>query len=779
MMKQPIAESNQPNTAEPSGEMSHPNHVHTAEIAEALERDKRTVEKRASNGRPRAGEAPWPHYWETVKGGRRKYFVLDELPDDVQAAVRKARDREATRRALAIAAETAQSVVQDSFGQAGTELGAAAKARDEEIAAARRKRKEDGLKRFSALSPDSDKYKRAQARKWMVLCTFQFQREHGVGNQASREAVANAINTGDLHVPAHVLPWIPSRDGIRRLSARTLEKWVLAFEKGGIWALTDGYGKRKGQSKIATDERLYKLVVGSMVQHPHIKGTEVHQYLEAEFQGEDVPSVRAIQRFMTEWKHENAQIWTYMTNPDRWKNVFMAAAGSHFENINAMNQLWEMDSTPGDWLLEDGRHSVIGVIDLWSRRLKLYVSKTSKAMAVCQLFRRTVLHWGVPEGVRTDNGKDYVSDQFSGVLRDLEVVQEICIPFASEEKGTIERALQTMSHGILDLLPGFIGHSVADRKQIEARKSFADRVMTKGDVVEVAMTSEQLQQELDKWVEHVYNHNKHGGLNGQTPYARVASWAGPVRRIEDERALDMLLAEVAGTRTITKKGVRFNHYTYFNDSLFAYAGREALLKYDEQDLGTLYAYVEGEFVGALTCYELQGISRQEAAVAAKAKQKKLVAEQSREYKAFTKEVSQNITEVVMEHRMAHSEKLVAFPKQEESYTSAGLDEAGEAARSRFLGVEVPRQDKEMVARAKQALQNDVQPAESAGNVVSLGSAKEKYERWLELDRIKAQGGVIEDPRLQRFYRDFRGSPDYESQKVLAEMRQAQAARNAK
>ncbi|WP_027853509.1 DDE-type integrase/transposase/recombinase [Marinobacterium litorale] len=778
-MTQSVAKTNLVGAGEVSNSIAPTAHVLTNEIAEALGRDKRSIEKRASNGLKRAGEAPWPAYFETVQGGRRKYFVLDELPQDVQTAVRKKRKAEAYQRALDAAAAKAQATDLDPHERAGVELATEVEARHQREAQVRRSRKEEGLKRFSALPKDSDKYKRAKAREWFVLCTYEYQRDNGIGAQQSRAEITEAVNCGSIHVPAHVVPWIPCRDGVRRLTARTLENWVQAYEKGGIGALTDGYGKRRGQSKIASDPVLFKTVLGSMIRFPHIKGSEVREYLKAVCSGIDIPSVRSIQRFMRDWKEENAQIWTFMTNPDRWKNVYMAAAGSHFEQITDMNQLWEMDSTPGDWLLEDGRHSVIGVIDLHTRRLKLYVSKTSKAMAVCQLFRRAVLDWGVPEGVRTDNGKDYVSEQFSGVLRDMEIVQEVCIPFASEEKGTIERALQTMSHGILDLLPGFIGHSVADRKQIEARKSFAERIMQPDEVVEVAMTSAELQERLDQWVEHIYSHNPHSGLSGKTPFECVSACKGPIRRIEDERVLDMLLAEVAGTRTISKKGVRFNHHTYFNDSLFEYAGREAMLKYDEHDLGRLYAYVEGAFVGVLTCYELLGISKQEAAVAAKAKQKRLLSEQSREYKAMSKDVSENIADVVLEHRIAESEKLAAFPKREERYTSAGLDEAALAAQTRNPNLSIPQQDPEQAARAKAALQNAKKPEGDGGNVISMGTAKEKYERWLELDNQVRQGMEIKDERQLRFYENFPGSPEYVGQKELAEMHLALKARNAK
>ncbi len=56
------------------------------------------------------------------------------------------------------------------------------------------------------------------------------------------------------------------------------------------------------------------------------------------------------------------------------------------------------------------------------------VSKSSTAAAVKQVLRRSMLGWGVPEAVRTDNGKDYVSDEVDSLLCDLEIIHEICIP---------------------------------------------------------------------------------------------------------------------------------------------------------------------------------------------------------------------------------------------------------------------------------------------------------------------------------------------------------------
>ena len=235
---------------------------------------------------------------------------------------------------------------------------------------------------------------------------------------------------------------------------------------------------------------------------------------------------------------------------------------------------------------------------MYSRRCKYFVSKTSTATAVKQVIRRCILDWGMPQGVRTDNGKDYVSIEVDTLLADLSIGNEVCIPFASEEKGTIERLNRTMSHGILELLPGFIGHNVSERKAIESRKSFAKRVMTPGETVHVELTAAELQQLLNDWCDHVYAKNPHSGLNGQTPWAVANAWTQPIRRIQEEHALDELMASIAGFRIVGKKGIHFDRRIFIDPTgqLYMHVGEPVTLRYDEQDISRLAVYRDGQFV---------------------------------------------------------------------------------------------------------------------------------------------------------------------------------------
>ncbi len=496
------------------------------------------------------------------------------------------------------------------------------------------------------------------------------------------ELFCQALISGDIAIPEAHRDWLPQRHGVSSLDAATIYRWRKRYNEQGLWGLTDGYGNRRGQSIIERCEPLKRLVIGAMLDQPHITPAKLKQYLAIRHPELDRASVKSIERYMKQWKVENAQVWEFLTHPDRWKNVRMAAFGSHHEHIERLNQLWEMDSTPADWMLTDGRHVVVGVIDLYSRRLRFRVSKTSKAEAVCLAFRDAVLAWGVPEAVRTDNGQEYVSERFAGLLRDLDVEQILCLPFASEQKGTIERHMRTMSHGILDLLPGFIGHNVAERQRIEARKSFAQRIMNPDEVIEAELDAAKLQKILDDWCEYVYGRQPHQGLDGRSPWDVAASYTSPVRRIEDERALDCLLMEPAGTRTIGKKGIRYEHHDYIAPQLAPRIGETVTLRLDPDDAGTVYVYsLDGEFVCQAVCPELTGFSRAEIAAAASAEQKAVMKEQSREYRAFKREIRENMAEVALRHAIEQGEKVTALPRPAETHTTPALEQAGEAARA--------------------------------------------------------------------------------------------------
>jgi transposase InsO family protein len=403
-------------------------------------------------------------------------------------------------------------------------------------------------------------------------------------------------------------------------------------------------------------------------------------------QGIEVPASHVVAYFVRQYRKENESLLLFMSNPDEWKQKCQFAPGSASATVVRLNQVWETDATPGDVMLTDGRHTVIGIIDVWSRRVKVLVTPTSKAQAIATLARRCIIDWGVPEVLRSDNGKDFTARHMTRVLDALEIYQDLCPPFTPEAKPHIERFFRTFSHGLVELLPGFIGHNVAERKAIEARKSFAERMMKRGEIVEVKLSAREFQDICNRWIEAVYHRNPHSGMDGKTPVQMAEESTDQVRRIADERALDVLLCPApkdGGFRTVVKKGIEVDHRYYFNTALAGYARKRLRALVDHTDLGCIYCFEEsGAFVCMATCPDWYGISAEDAAGALKRRQKAILAAKRKELKALVKQAK---IEMVPEDVLSYRESLIdnaATPKESISYTTPAIEEAIAAADKR-------------------------------------------------------------------------------------------------
>jgi hypothetical protein len=571
------------------------------------------------------------------------------------------------------------------------------------------------------------------------------------------------VKSGQDVLDAWVLEEI-KRKGQVSLGYKTLLDWRARHDSDGLYGLTDKYVSRDSGSltKVHRD-----FVEALIVDHPHISTKKIEQGIKARFAGQDIPSYWAIGRYEKKFRAENESRLLWIANPDEWRSKYQFAAGSASEDVTRLNQRWEADSTPGDIMLTDGRHTILGLIDVWSRRMRLLVSPTSKSAAVAALLRRCFLEWGKPEEYKTDNGKEYTADYLEALLKNLSIPHPLCQPFCPEQKPHIERGLQTMSHGLPELMPGYIGHSVNDRKAIEARKSFAKRLMTPGETVEVKLSSVQLQQILDRWTDAMYMHDDHEGLNGATPAEMVRSWNEPVQMIANEQALDILLLpapEKGGWREIGKKGIRVTYgaakLNYIATEFAGHEGESVLVKPDLTDLGRAAIFLEsGEFLCWAEDPTWYGISRAEAASHLRGKQKQLMQEGSKELKAKARALkTREIAYEILEHREAElraaSENVVEMPKRTVEYTTPALDEAARAALQREMGYSPAPAAPPGTAEAKKRLEDELASARETGvHKIEVATDKQRYKRWKGLKESLALGGIIEEEDYS-FYRNF-------------------------
>lgn len=556
---------------------------------------------------------------------------------------------------------------------------------------------------------------RAAARALLVNMAREFGAAAGQTRTVAYEVFAHEYNRDAIPTPA----WV--REQLPRVCRASLRNWEQALAAQGIASLAGRQGQhRKGKGTIDATPGMADVVIANIIKFRGITAEEVLDALEVAFPGQPLPALRSLQRWMRQYRAQNEDIILKIQNPDGWRNKYQAASGSRSEDICTINQRWELDSSPADILLSDGkRYTLMGGIDVGTRRARLYLAKTSNSQGVCSLLRRCLLDFGMPETLKMDNGADYTSVQVTTVIHDLHIVPEYCAPFHPEQKPHIERFFKTFQRS-LKRLSGFIGHSVADRKAIESQRSFAERISRKKgdstslrDAVELNYTPEEFQAYCDLWCPDVYGERRHSSL-GMSPNeaaARQMGAEGTVRRIENERALDILLMPLAGNggiRTVRKKGISAAGGTYTAPELGAYDGQDVLVRMDEDNAGYIHVFtLDGLYICRAEDPALTGASRRDLALARSAMQKAVVGEKVKEAKKIVAKVKpQELVPLILDNKQrkaeaARAERAAAYPAQPERvHTTPALDQAALAALAERPAQPAPMTAQEAAARQR-------------------------------------------------------------------------------
>ncbi|MDI3381029.1 Mu transposase C-terminal domain-containing protein [Xenophilus aerolatus] len=544
-----------------------------------------------------------------------------------------------------------------------------------------------------------------------------------------------------------------------RLNYKSLRTWHLGVQERGLAAITPREHHRKGKfAALAGD--VGAAVLALLVDKPHLSATAIYSAVATQFP--DIPSERAFRRALAHWKDKNAQLFEAVTNPDSWRNKYLSAAGSASEGITRPNQLWQMDSTTGDVMLADGRrHAVVGVIDVFTRRRLFLVTRTSRSGAIMSLIRRAIAAWGVPAAIKTDNGQDYVAAQLDAALLGLGIEHPLCQPFSPQQKPHIERAIGALMQEYFELLEGYVGHSVADRKAIEARRAFSDRLFDKEEPLDLRMTPEQLQAGIDAYCAKLHASTR-PELGGRTP--EQMALRHPIATVP-ERALDVLLAPSAegGIRTVGKKGIRIGGGFYNHAHLGGLEGRQVQVKVDEANLGRCWVFdLDGAYVCEALDYERLGFSSAEVAAERKAHQAKALRESKRELKAVTRKFDtraaiQAIHATRTEEAVAASPNVVPL-RRTAAHSSTGIDSITTA--------DTPKVSDEQLAAAQAAL---AARAEKPAPVITLhATPQERYARWLQLE-ARVQAGEALAAEERNWFEGYANGPEWGAQKRFFEV----------
>ncbi len=478
-------------------------------------------------------------------------------------------------------------------------------------------------------------------------------------------------------------PWL--MQALPEFHAKSLRAWAKLLREGGMRALAGDYKPRV--ALLDKEEVLRDLAIGLFAKFPHASMARIQELLEPEavLRGIPVPSERGVQRWMKAWREKNALTVAHALNPDAARGSRMPAFGDASASAVGVNSIWEMDTTPFDIMLDDGRRwTIIGIIDVYTRDVVLRLEETTSGHRARMTFRAALMQFGVPKVLRTDNGSDLRNTETEALLKALGIDLPPMQVGRPDRKPFIERVFRTLQHDLVPLLPGFTGHNVAEAQDLRARVSFIQQKFGRGDTAEIRLSPAKAREFLETWCAG-YRRREHSRL-GKSPEQQRAEWSGVIRRIEDERALDMLLAPLAGgdgLRVVSKKGIKADGGEYIAPELGDMVGETVLCRHDPADAGRLYVYAEdGRFVCVAEDWRLTGANPEELAKAAKDTWRQAIKTGAADLRGKGARIDKaTIAMEMANRRAAANDGVVPFPRPAERHETQAMAEHGKAARA--------------------------------------------------------------------------------------------------
>ncbi len=628
------------------------------------------------------------------------------------------------------------------------------------------------------------------ARLAILKAYATFEKGQRLNRQGCECLFVSKYQAGTLRVEDWIKELIPS------FSRRTLARWRADAERDASDLGFDRGAARKGKGVLETANggALRRWMLAFILHQPHASAKHIRRDCELEFGATievvrgggvietiEMPPLRTFQAALKMLKVEEKVLITQVTNPDKYRSTMKLSGTNSLAHVTVPNTLWQIDASPADALCPDGRHSIYACIDIATRRSIYYVSRTPRAEAVGLLMRKAIMAWGVPSEVKTDNGSDFKAHATQRLLASLGIEAVYSDAFSPEQKGHIERMIGTLQRDCIVQVPGFIGHSVADRKAIEGRKSFAQRLGADDkDTFAVRYTATELQAFIDDWAELDYAQSPHAGLGGRTPADVAAAAAHTIRRV-DVRALDLLLAPMAkgdGTRVFSKKGIRVDDRFYHNGAFMV--GRRVFVRHDPQDLGRVFLFdtEEGGYLGEAQNAEFAGVSpgafmQAQRALNAEdlAARKRAIEPGLRKLRNEPDRAARVLRSLREKADAAKSADVLAFPRPEVEHSTPAIAAALDAATRRD---HIP--ETEISDPVTERLVNLRQKVRAAPNATPIRQGLDTVDlrfRWaLELEAKIAAGEPV-DPAEAYQLGAFQASIPYQVRRKLLDKREAE------
>lgn len=513
----------------------------TKEAADLLSYSDRAVRNKAKNGEYACRYIPS----STGRGGKKMEILLDSLP------------------------EQAQKAYQNKYGEDQIVFN--------ETYTSTRSQKEKGKQRATAV---------AEYRKFL--------------KQSEREGKKKKTEIMNLFVQK----WNSEHDF--HISTKSLYDWIRKSKSGQVDKLIDRRGGyNRGQTSIP--EAYRKLFDSLYLQQtkPTIESCFKEVCLKASINGDYLPGIKAFRNYVKNM--DQAKLIRAREGKKAFDDKCMPYIERDYSKLHP-NEFWVSDhhlwdifvrvpDGKGGWKLERPWGSYW--MDMRTRKMISSIIRTDSPnsdIVLCS-FGLGVEHFGIPNGVRLDNGKDYkardmfypkdcyiISEEdkkrvFSSLATNLQIEVTFAIPYNAKAK-PIERVFNTFEEQLGKKYPSYAGSNAKKRPEDVKDLNIMD-----------VITLEEFIVQHNQYVYEIYNNSKHSGdaMYGRSPNQAYAEEPFTIRRASKEM-LYFSLMRVRGQRTIQRNGITFNGIHFYNDNCINYIGQKITARYDPAKPEILYIF---------------------------------------------------------------------------------------------------------------------------------------------------------------------------------------------
>jgi putative transposase len=322
---------------------------------------------------------------------------------------------------------------------------------------------------------------------------------------------------------------------------------------------------------------------------------------------------------------------------------------AHIDHTEA--DVWAVCSQTGRVL---GRPWLSLLTDAFSRRiLALHLTFDPPSYRSCMMILRECVrrHSRLPQVLIMDGGKEFESIYFETLLARCEVTKKNRPPAKARFGSTCERIFGAANDRFFHNLQG---NTQAGRGSRQITKSVDPRN-------HAAWPLKEIHRKLTEYAYEIYDTIDHPAL-GQSPReAFIAAMAQTGRRSHRRITYDQdfLILTLPSTRKGTAKvtagrGIKVNHLYYWSEHFRnpAWETKRVPIRYDPFDVGTAYAFVDGQWVECHSEYYtvLCGHSEREVHLASEELRKRRQ-NHSRQFEITAKRLAEFLESVEVEERI--------------------------------------------------------------------------------------------------------------------------------